>query len=247
MIIYFIIAFIGGFISLFSPCSGALLPAYFAISFKKKHKLFISTFVFALGIFSISYPIIAGASYVFNLTQNFGPTIYKIIGVLFFAFAIITLFASLLKSKFSYFDSLLTKKKSGYKFIYIAGIISGLSLGSCIGPVLGAIITLSSTLSNSLFSFLLILTYIFGLVLPLYLISSGIIKFEWLKNIFTKGKLFCINIRGYKFYLHSTNLILAIIWFVFGWLYFNYQGSIFKIINTSSLSNLQYLLLKFIN
>jgi len=247
MIIYFIIAFVGGFISLFSPCSGALLPTYFAISFKKKHKIFISTIVFALGIFTISYPIIAGATYAFNLTQNFGTVIYKIVGVLFFVFAILTLFTNLLKSKFSYLESLLTNKKTDYKFIYVAGIIAGLSLGSCVGPVLGAIITLSSTLSNGFLSFLLILTYILGLVLPLYLMSSELVKFEWLTKLFTKGKLFSISIKNYKFYLHSTNLFLATIWFLFGWLYFNHQGSIFKIFNAENIFDLQYLLLKLLN
>ena len=252
LLLYFFIAFVGGVVSLFSPCSGALLPTYFSISFKQKNKILFSNIVFALGIFTISYPLILGVSYIFNLTQNFGPIIFQFIGILFFVFAILTFFASVLNTKgikFKFFDS---SNKSNFKLVYFAGIISGLTLTSCIGPILGAIITLSSTINNDFVSFLLILTYIIGMVFPLYLTSSGMFKLEFLKTIFTKGKLFCISILDYKFYLHSTNLFLAIVFLFIGWVYYFHRGSIYSISLINNLTQtknqfyFQYLLLDFL-
>lgn len=252
LLLYFIIAFIGGVVSLFSPCSGALLPTYFAIAFKKSNKLLLSNIVFALGIFSVSYPIIIGASFIFNLTQSFGPIIFKLIGLLFFIFAIVTFFSSILKFKNFEFKFLGSKSKSSLKLVYLAGIVSGLTLTSCVGPILGAIITLSSTINNSFISFLLVLTYIFGMVFPLFLMSSKIFKLDFLKTIFTKGRLFCINIKSFKLYVHSTNIFLALIFLLLAWLYYFHQGSILsvKLFNNNAFStiffNIQYQLLNFL-
>lgn len=240
LILYFIIAFIGGVISLFSPCSGALLPTYFAISFK--NRILLSNLIFALGVFTVSYPLIIGASYVFNLTQDLGPIIFQIIGLLFLLFAILTFFSNVLKVKGYEFNFLNTSQNGGLKLVYFAGIVSGLTLTSCVGPILGAIITLSSTTNNTFISVLLVLTYILGMVFPLFLISSKVFKLDFLKTIFTKGKLFCINIQNYKFYVHSTNILLTVIFLFLAWLYYFHQGSIssVKLFSNSYLTNLLF-------
>jgi len=253
LILYFLIAFFGGVISLFSPCSGALLPTYFTISFKTKNRVLLSNLIFALGVFSVAYPIILGARYAFNLVQNYGVIIFQLLGVIFFVFAILTLFSSLIKFKGLSIDQYLTNKSASFKMIYVVGIVSGLTLGTCIGPILGSIITISATISNSFISFSLVLTYILGMVFPLYLISAGILKLEFLKTFFTKGKLFKINLIGLKFYVHSTNIFIALVYLFLAWIFYLHHGSILsiKLISSTNITEwlfkLQYLLLDLVS
>src|SRR3972149_12058018 len=59
-----IVAYLGGVLSIISPCSIAVLPAFFAITFREKEKLRRAVLIFSLGLISVFVPIGIGASFV---------------------------------------------------------------------------------------------------------------------------------------------------------------------------------------
>ena len=52
-----VVAFVGGVLSLLSPCSALLLPAFFAYAFPSRVRLLLRTLVFYLGLITLLVPI----------------------------------------------------------------------------------------------------------------------------------------------------------------------------------------------
>ena len=57
MVIESVVAFVGGVLSLLSPCSALLLPAFFAYAFPSRGQLLLRTVVFYLGLITLLVPI----------------------------------------------------------------------------------------------------------------------------------------------------------------------------------------------
>jgi len=220
-ILFSLIAFLGGVVSLFSPCSGALLPLYFTFIFKDKTKILKYTFVFTLGVIIVALPTALGISFIFKLTQSLGPEIYKVISFIFFIAAILTLFGK----NFKFPIKINSIHNINSKNIFIIGVFSGLSLGTCTGPVLGAIATLAATTNNMYFSSLVMLFYVLGIIFPLFIIATSAKKLDFLTNIFTKGKLFEFKIANKLFVIHSTNIVMSLLFLFLAWLFYFHQGS----------------------
>jgi cytochrome c biogenesis protein CcdA len=63
-------AFLGGVLSLLSPCSALLLPAFFAYAFQSRGKLLAKTAVFYLGLATTLVPLGMGISAVSRLVYG---------------------------------------------------------------------------------------------------------------------------------------------------------------------------------
>src|ERR671916_3364383 len=74
-------AFLGGVLSLLSPCSALLLPAFFAYAFQSRGKLLAKTTVFYLGLATTLVPLGMGISAVSRLVYGQRGTLILISGI----------------------------------------------------------------------------------------------------------------------------------------------------------------------
>lgn len=232
MFLFSIVAFLGGILSVLSPCSGALLPTYFAITFKSKEKLLANTLFFSLGVLLVSIPIGLGSYFIFYILSVWGKVLFNVLGVVFFLMGFLTLFdIKLIKLP----DNSSSNSKKGYFGSIMFGIISAFSLGACSGPILGAIATLAASTKSYLSSTILMLFYTSGILLPFIAISFGLDRTMLLKKLFVQGKSFSITLFEREFYMHSSNIISATIFIFVGIIFMFNNGSL---LNAEKLLNI---------
>src|SRR5215217_867778 len=85
----FLASFLGGLLSLLSPCSALLLPAFFAYAFQSRGELVGRTAVFYLGLCATLVPLGMGISAVSSLVYGHRSTLITISGLVIIAFGVI--------------------------------------------------------------------------------------------------------------------------------------------------------------
>jgi len=238
-------SYVGGVISIASPCSGLMLPLFFANTFSKKTQLFKNTLFFSLGALVFTVPVGISFSYLILFLNTKFPFLYTFLGFLFILIGVLTILG--LWDKFSL--KINSNIKSDYSSSFILGVISALSLGSCTGPILGLIVTTSASISIAFVSFLMFI-YVLGIITPFLLISLGFEKVNFLKRVFIKGHIFKIKVSKKTFFIHTTNIISGFLFILIGVIFAFYSASSFKlfdvlVINYNSLLTLQDKLINF--
>src|SRR5918999_452098 len=87
----FLASFLGGLLSLLSPCSALLLPAFFAYAFQSRGELVGRTAVFYLGLCATLVPLGMGISAVSELVYGHRSTLITVSGLLIIAFGVLQL------------------------------------------------------------------------------------------------------------------------------------------------------------
>lgn len=85
-------AFLGGILTLISPCSALLLPAFFAYAFDGFGKLVSRTGLFYLGLCITLVPLGAGLGKLGSFLDSIRPTVMLCAGILIIIFGIMTVF-----------------------------------------------------------------------------------------------------------------------------------------------------------
>jgi len=227
--ISFIVALLGGFLSLISPCSAAMLPVFFAYSFKEKKELVKMTGVFYLGLATLFVPLGFSASFISTFFINNQLLFFNGAGALFIILGILVFFGTSwqwlpesLRNK-ARFAKGVGKKSTGS--IYLMGVLFSFASGTCSAPIIGGILTLASTSSNSLMAVLLLLTYAFGLVLPLFIMAWFFDRYNFSESKLVQGKSWEVKIAGKSFYIHTTNIITAVLFIGVGILFIVSRGT----------------------
>lgn len=219
----YFVAFIGGIISLLSPCSAAVLPAFFAYSFKEKTQLMKKSFIFFIGL-SIPLVLLGLSASVAGRFLNVYRTQFVIgAGILMIIFGIMALMGkgfSLPGTK------RLAQKNAGKKGVFAFGTLFGVGFVPCAGPILGSILTLAATSGSALQGALLLEVYAFGIMVPIFLLSYFFDK----KRIASVSKT--IKIAGKEIYW--TNLVSGVLFIFLGMMFIFLGGSNFLNIAFSS-------------
>lgn len=179
----FVIAFLAGIFSFFSPCILPVLPLYLGYlginDFKNKKSIIINTISFAIGI-SFAFFLLALAFSSFgNLFNNYKNIIIKlgsIFIILLGLFQLDILKFDFLKKEYK-FPIKLNKMNPLIAFIF--GFTFSFSWTPCIGPALSSILITISTLESFDKGILLIAFYTLGFIIPFLitgLFSSYILK-----------------------------------------------------------------------
>lgn len=224
----FIVALAGGFLSLISPCSAAMLPVFFAYSFKEKKELVKMTFIFFLGLATLFIPLGFSASLVSKLFINNQIIFFNSAGAIFIVLGIIVFFGK----SWQWLPRSLREKarvsgegKKNIGTVYIMGVLFSFASGTCSAPIIGAILTLASTSSNSIMAVLMLLTYAFGLVLPLFIIAWFFDRYNFAGSKIIQGKSWDIALGGKTFYLHTTNIITSVLFIGVGIVFIVSKGT----------------------
>lgn len=173
------VAFVGGLLALLSPCSGAILPAFFAYGFDTRRSLLAATYAFYLGLATVFVPLGFAASLLARWTQALGDTTYVVTGVVLMALAVLTLADSLngRLQRFAWVQRALSapaRATSGNARAYLVGATFALATTSCTAPILGGIVALASgTGPQGIHAVALFLAFALGIAAPLFLLAAS--------------------------------------------------------------------------
>ncbi|QIM15729.1 cytochrome c biogenesis protein CcdA [Leucobacter insecticola] len=159
-------AFLGGILTLLSPCSVMLLPAFFSYAFTTPRQVLSRTGVFYLGLITTLVPlgILAGSIGTF-LNQN--RTLFLTIA----ASIVIALGVVMaLNLPFLRLRGASGLSNTSAVSVYALGMVYGLA-GVCAGPMLGAVLTIAAMSSSALYGGIVLLVFAAGMALPLLLIA----------------------------------------------------------------------------
>ena len=220
----FFVAFIGGMISVLLPCTLAILPAFFAYTFKERKEITKMTLVFFIGfaLVFVVLGLIASAigqtlsSLQFSSTKTF----VLIAGILLVIFGIMTILGK-------GFTFIKIEKKTGHDIfgIFSFGVLFGLGWSACLGPVLAGILLIASTFHNYIYSALLLFFYSLGLFAPLFMISILLDKYNLTQKSWVKGKEYEIKLFGKTFFIHTTKVIAGILLIISGVVFIVFNGT----------------------
>lgn len=173
----FLVAFLAGILGILTPCSLAILPAFFAYSFESKKEITKMTSVFFLGfapvfiIFGLIATLLGKSLAMFQKSNQFlviGAGIFLII------FGLMVLFGK----GFSGISFNKKTKKTPFG-VFLFGILFAIGFTACMGPILVGILLIASTFQNYFYSGFLMLFYSLGFFIPLFLISMSFDKFNF--------------------------------------------------------------------
>lgn len=225
----FFVAFIGGMISVLLPCTLAILPAFFAYTFKERKEITKMTLVFFAG-FSLIFVILGiFASAIGQTLTSIQVADTKLLVMIAGIFLIIFGIMTILGKGFNFIQ---IGKKTGHDIfgIFAFGILFGLGWSACLGPILAGILLIASTFQNYFYAGALLFFYSLGLFVPLFLISILFDKFNLTQRTWLRGKEFEIKLLGIPFQIHTTKIIAGILLIASGTVFIVFNGT--NVINT---------------
>lgn len=167
-----IASFLGGVIMLFAPCCITLmLPAYFGSVFKARTKVVLMTLIFALGVASVMLPIVLGARFLVSFFSDYHFYTFAAGSILMIAVGALSLFDKKIKMPFaSKIGGFRSESPASGLSVYLLGVASGVS-SSCCAPVLLGATALAAISPTILQAAAVGLSYTFGIVFPLFILS----------------------------------------------------------------------------
>ena len=223
MDIGFVTAFIGGALTILSPCGALLLPAFFASTIGSGPRLFLHGTVFYAGLLVVLVPLGIGMGALGSLFATHRTVVIAVASFIMIVFGLLQIFglgfdpSKLVPGS----DKLQDKAASSAGIVksFLLGMASGVA-GFCAGPILGAVLTLAAAQGNMVDAGILLGVYGLGIVVPLLLIAA-----LWEKA----GTRFRSSLRGktFKFLgreFHSTSVIGGLIIVAVGILFWTTNG-----------------------
>ena len=166
----YLAAFLGGILSLLSPCSALLLPAFFAYAFQSCKELLAKTAVFYVGLAATLVPLGMGTSVMSRLVYGQRRALILVSGLLIIALGLL----QLLGRGFEF--GLLSRLRGRVRgtsagATFALGAVYGFA-GFCSGPILGAILTVAASSEEVVRGAGLLAAYALGMALPLFLLAA---------------------------------------------------------------------------
>lgn len=198
-----ITAFIAGITALFAPCCiTVLLPTYFASIFKQKRTVFLMTFIYFLGLLAVFIPIGLGATALTMLFREYHNVIF-IGGGLFLLLLGITL---ILGKQYSLPMIVHPELRKTDTFsIFALGVFSAIAT-TCCAPVLAGVLALSVLPGSYLLGAIYTLTYVLGMVTPLFILAAFLDKADFTQKFFAFRKPVTFKLLGIKITNTLSNL-----------------------------------------
>jgi len=215
----FLASFLGGLLSLLSPCSALLLPAFFAYAFQSRGELLGRTAVFYLGLCATLVPLGMGISAITSLVYGHRSTLITVSGLVIIAFGAI----QALGGGFAFGP--IERLRGGIKgnslvAIFFLGAVYGFA-GFCSGPILGAVLTVAASSGSVLRGAGLLATYAAGMAAPLFAMALLWDRLDIGHRRWLRGRE--IPLGGFR--LHTTNLLSGLMFVSVGLLFIVFEGT----------------------
>ena len=216
----YLASFVGGLLSLLSPCSALLLPAFFAYAFQSRRELVGRTAVFYLGLAATLVPLGMGISAVSALVYGHRGALITVSGLLLISFGVL----QALGGGFTFRP--LERLRAGIRgdssvvSTFALGAVYGFA-GFCSGPILGAVLTVAAS-SGSVFGGAgLLATYAAGMAAPLFLMALLWDRLDLGHRRWLRGREVTLG----RFRFHTTNLVSGLMFAAIGVLFIVFEGT----------------------
>ena len=214
----FLASFLGGLLSLISPCSALLLPAFFAYAFQSRFELAWKTAAFFLGLATTLVPLGMGISAVSTLVYGHRGTLIFVSGLVIVLLGVLQITSrgfSVIPARFGGVqgDSIVST--------FVLGAVYGFA-GFCSGPILGAVLTVAATSGTPLYGAGLLAVYAAGMAAPLFFMALLWDRFDLGHRRWLRGRE--VSLPG-GVSVHSTNLISGVMFILLGTLFVAFQGT----------------------
>lgn len=220
-----LVVFLGGLLTLLSPCSALLLPAFFAYAFQSGRELVRRTLVFYAGLVTTLVPLGAGISGVSALFYGERQTLILVSGLLILALGVFQILGGGFGvGPVARLQARITGR--GAWSTYALGAVYGFA-GFCSGPILGAVLTLAASSGGVLRGSSLLAVYALGMAAPLFALAATWQRFDLGSRRWLRGREIPLG----PLRLHTTNLVSGAMFIVLGAVFIVYEG-------TSALSGL---------
>ena len=212
-----LVAFAGGLLSLLSPCSALLLPAFFAYAFPSPSRLALRTGIFYLGLVTLLIPAGLGAGAIgAALLAARGP-LTLLAGLTLIAIGGLELVLGGFELPGPVRPQAMTTESAAST--YVLGLSYGLG-GFCAGPILGAILTIAAGSGGLLPGALLLAVYAAGMAFPLLLLALA-----WERLGATRrGRLRGRSVRIGPVERHISTVVSSLLFMVLGAGFIVFQG-----------------------
>ena len=166
------VAFIGGVLSLLSPCSALLLPAFFAYAFPSKGQLLLRTLIFYLGLLTLFIPLGLGIGALGSLFLLHRSELSLVAGLLLIAIGAWQLAVGGFELPGAARIQGRTFGLSSESIIatYVLGLVYGIG-GFCSGPLLGGVLTIAGTSGSAIEGAILLAIFAAGMAAPLFVLA----------------------------------------------------------------------------
>ncbi|MFQ4147692.1 cytochrome c biogenesis CcdA family protein [Arthrobacter sp. LAPM80] len=174
-------AFLGGILTLLSPCSVMLLPAFFAYAFASPTKLLGRTGLFYAGLLTTLVPMGLLAGLVGSMVmQNRSMLIAVAAGVV-----IVIGVLQVLGVEFPGLSRRAGADGTSAVSVFVLGTVYGVA-GVCAGPILGSVLAVAAAGGSPLYGGIMLAIFALGMALPLLVLSLvwtrfGVGSRGWLK------------------------------------------------------------------
>ena len=221
----YLAALLGGVLSLLSPCSALLLPAFFAYAFQSRRKLLAKTAVFYLGLATTLVPLGMGISAVSRLVYGQRSTLILVSGSVIIALGMLQLLGrGFGLGPISRLSGKVRGNSAGATFAL--GAVYGFA-GFCSGPILGAVLTVAASSGQVSRGATLLAVYALGMAAPLFLLAALWERFDLGRRSWLRGRELSLG----RLRLHTINLVSGALFILLGVIFIAYEG-------TSALSGL---------
>ena len=179
-ILALLFAFLGGLLTCLTPCVYPLIPVTIGIfgasASRRRLQAFLMSLTYVAGIsimFSALGFILAYTGQVFGQFMG-NPWIIGVIIAIFCVFGV-SLFGAFnlqLPPRIHNRLASISGKSSGYKKVFLMGLVAGIIAAPCTGPSLGAILTYVATTKSPVMGTLLLFSFSIGLGLPFLFLGT---------------------------------------------------------------------------
>ncbi|GAB3680328.1 cytochrome c biogenesis CcdA family protein [Saccharopolyspora tripterygii] len=212
-------AFLGGLLTLISPCSAMLLPSFFAYAFDGVGKLVARTAVFYLGLATTLVPLGAAAGLFGALLTQHRTTLTLVSGAVLIGLGVLQISGK--GFGFSAAQQLTGRIRIGSGLsVYALGAVYGLA-GFCAGPLLGSVLTVSAAGGQAVYGAILLAVFALGMAFPLFVLALLWERFRLGQRAWLRGREVSIG----PLRLHTTNIISGLVFVAIGLMFVLTEGT----------------------
>ena len=214
----FLASFLGGLLSLLSPCSALLLPAFFAYAFQSRYELAWRTAIFYLGLTVTLVPLGMGLAAVSRLVYGHRTALILVSGLVIVLLGVLQITGR----GFSFVPARFGAVRDGTVVsTFVLGAVYGFA-GFCSGPILGAVLTVAASSGSPLYGAGLLAAYAAGMAVPLFAMAVLWDRFDLGGRRWLRGRELALP-GGVR--VHSTNLVSGVMFIALGTLFVAFQGT----------------------
>jgi cytochrome c biogenesis protein CcdA len=219
MSIGYVAAFLGGLLTLLSPCSALLLPAFFAYSFNNPARLLGRTVLFYTGLCTTLVPLGIAGSYASRLFYGHRGLLVTVGGWTIIALGVAQVLGLGFGSRRMQQRAARIRPGSATSVVAL-GAVYGLA-GFCAGPVLGGILTVAAVQSQPGYGGLLLAVYAMGMALPLFVLALLWDRLRLGERRWLRGR--AVTLGHMEF--HTTSLLSGLLFVVLGTVFLVFDGT----------------------